>query len=443
MSHNMNTRFFYEDGTGGIFDEQGQEAPSYVEDKSFRLKKLTDLRKSQALFLKEKLKKPKQAAIAANANYDTARKIVNQLNEAHKSHLINFFDEDSTATIQDAVEDLTAKFADLDIKKSRVGEFMKEECNLSIKVVSRHPVARDKEENLQKRADWVEKWVQNGMDYLKNCIFVDESGFDINMRRSRGWSPRGSKSITETPSTKATSHSVLGAISAIGVVNMKLRESGNLKRRKVMGATKRKAPEGQMSVPKGTIGEHYLQFISDTMDIMDEFSEMKGYFIIMDNAPIHVPEIIDPIIMQRGYTPVYLPPYSPELNPIEQFWSIIKAKSGYHSLPNNSYLHVQNLSGWQRGIGHLFRNPQGLAQERGTVSRLQIVYGLRYCGTCHKGVNERGEQVLSCLMDKYSTGSNNIGHVFLAYMDISNNNINFRPQDLRRPIQQRKITSNL
>ncbi|KAG2225439.1 hypothetical protein INT45_010075 [Circinella minor] len=352
MSHNMNTCFFYEDGTGGIFDEQGQEAPSYIEDKSFHLKKLTDLRKYiKNQEVQEKLMKPKQAAIAANVNYNTARKwkqtykddpernipikktnktiyrIVSQLNEAHKFHLINFFNEDCTATIQDAIEDLTAKFADLDIKKSRVAEFMKEECNLSIKVVSRHPVARNKEESLQKRADWVEKWVQNGMDYLKNCIFVDESGFDINMCRSRGWSPCGSKSITETPSTKATSHSVLGAISAISVVSMKLREFGNLKRRKVMGATKRKAPEGQLSIPKGTTGEHYLQFISDTIDIMDEFLGMKGYFIIMDNAPIHVPEIIDPIIMQRGYTPVYLlPPYSPKLNPIEQFWSIIKAK---------------------------------------------------------------------------------------------------------------------
>ncbi|KAG1464956.1 hypothetical protein G6F46_009144 [Rhizopus delemar] len=335
MSHNMNTLFFYEDGTGGIFDEQGQEAPSYVEDKSFRLKKLTDLRK----YIKNQ-----KVQVETRSPADTEMKEaepkkerdlqynvytfedLSQLNEAHKSHLINFFDEDSTATIQDAVEDLTAKFANLDIKKSRVAEFMKEECNLSIKVVGRHPVARNKEENLQKRADWVEKWVQNGMDYLKNCIFVDESGFGINMRRSRGWSPRGSKSITETPSTKATSHSVLGTISAIGVVNMKLRESGNLKRRKVVGATKRKAPEDQLSVPKGTIGEHYLQFISDTMDIMDGFSEMKDYFIIMDNAPIHVPEIIDPIIIQRGYIPVYLPPYSPELNLIEQFWSIIKTK---------------------------------------------------------------------------------------------------------------------
>ncbi|KAG0786612.1 hypothetical protein G6F62_008901 [Rhizopus arrhizus] len=164
------------------------------------------------------------------------------------------------------------------------------------------------------------------MDYLNNCVFVNESGFDINMLRNQGWSPCGSQATTTTSSTKATSHSVLGAISAAGVDNVKLRESGNIKKRKVVGATKRKAPEDQLSVPKGTTGEHYLQFINDTMDIMDEFPEMKGYFIIMDNAPIHVPEMIDPIIMKRGYTPVYLPPYSPELNPIEQFWAVIKAK---------------------------------------------------------------------------------------------------------------------
>jgi hypothetical protein len=29
----MNTDFFYENGTGDIFDEQVQEAPSYFEDK--------------------------------------------------------------------------------------------------------------------------------------------------------------------------------------------------------------------------------------------------------------------------------------------------------------------------------------------------------------------------------------------------------------------------
>ncbi|KAG2191411.1 hypothetical protein INT47_012674 [Mucor saturninus] len=384
-------QFFYEDGTGNIRDDRGQEAPSFVEETSFRLKKLTDLRKCikskdiqfempisnditmeeaspkkertlqynvytiedrkrYFYFLKEKLMKPKQAAEAANVNYDTARKWkkayeddperniptkktnlgsnrpVSQLDERHKTHLVQFFDEDASATIQDAVENLTATFEGLQIKKTRVAEFMREECNLSIKVVSRHPVGRNKEATLQARANWVDHWIGNGMDYLNNCIFVDESGFDINMRRSRGWSQRGTEAIITTPSARGVSHTVIGAISAIGVVNLSMRESGNVKRRKVVGATKRKAPEDKLSVPKGTTGGHYLQFLNDTMDIMDEFPEMKGYFIIMDNAPIHVPGVIDPVIVKRGYTPVYLPPYSPELNPIEQFWAIVKGK---------------------------------------------------------------------------------------------------------------------
>ena len=173
---------------------------------------------------------------------------ISQFGEDHKRHLINFFDEDASATIQDAVDDLTSSFAGLEIKKSRVAEFMKEECNPSIKVVTRHPAARNREENLQARADWVNQWTQNGMDYLKNCIFIDESGFDVNMRRSRGWSAQGTRAIVVTPSTKGTSHTVIGAISAIGVVNLSLRKAGNTKKRRVVGATKRKAHEDRLSV---------------------------------------------------------------------------------------------------------------------------------------------------------------------------------------------------
>ncbi|KAI8334521.1 hypothetical protein EDC96DRAFT_548313 [Choanephora cucurbitarum] len=118
----------------------------------------------------------------------------------------------------------------------------------------------------------------------------------VYLLMSLGCSSRGSKSITETLSTKATSHNTLGIASAISVMNMKLRESGNLKRKKVVGVTKkRKAPEDQLSVPKGTTGEHYLQFISDIHGV---FRNERIFFIIMDNATIHVSEIIDSIIMQ-------------------------------------------------------------------------------------------------------------------------------------------------
>lgn len=131
---------------------------------------------------------------------------------------------------------------------------------------------------------------------------------------------------------------IVGAISPFGVVNVAMREPGNVKRRKVVGATKRKAPGDKLSIPKGIAGFQYLQFISDKMDIMDNFSELKGVYIVMDNAPINVPSITDPSITKRGYVPVYLPLYSPELNPIEQFWSAVKSKVKRHLLKDTETL---------------------------------------------------------------------------------------------------------
>jgi transposase len=67
-----------------------------------------------------------------------------------------------------------------------------------------------------------------------------------------------------------------------------------------------------------------VQFISDTLDTMDAFSNMKGFHIVMDNAPIHSLGAIGLIILEKGYIPVYLPPYSPEINPNGMFWKLLK-----------------------------------------------------------------------------------------------------------------------
>lgn len=50
------------------------------------------------------------------------------------------------------------------------------------------------------------------------------------------------------------------------------------------------------------------------------------YYLIMDNAPIHTNKDIQNYIEKRRYGCIYLPPCSPELNSIEQFWSVCKSK---------------------------------------------------------------------------------------------------------------------
>lgn len=261
-------------------------------------------------------------------NTNRVNRKTSQLQEEHKQFLINYYDEFPQARTKDAVDSLTENFENFSLKETVVGEFISKECNLSIKRITRHPKARNDPVKLKARREWVEEWSKTSMDFNTNCIFIDESAFDINMRPSTARSARGTPAIVVTPSTKAISHTILGAISAMGVINIEIRVPVPPKKMKVVGSRKRKASAPKKPSFGGTNSGHYLNFIKKTLDQMDKYPEMKGFYLIMDNSPIHNKKDgdIDHIIESRGYKCVYLPPYSPELNPIEQFWAVVKGK---------------------------------------------------------------------------------------------------------------------
>jgi transposase len=48
--------------------------------------------------------------------------------------------------------------------------------------------------------------------------------------------------------------------------------------------------------------------------------------IVMDSASFHKSEETQEIIETNGHTLLFFPPYSPDLNPIENYWAIIKEK---------------------------------------------------------------------------------------------------------------------
>jgi hypothetical protein len=50
---------------------------------------------------------------------------------------------------------------------------------------------------------------------MQNCVFLDESGFDINMCRSRAWSQRDTQAIIKLPSERVVSHTNIGIVSAL------------------------------------------------------------------------------------------------------------------------------------------------------------------------------------------------------------------------------------
>ncbi|KAG1314898.1 hypothetical protein G6F64_001108 [Rhizopus arrhizus] len=192
---------------------------------------------------------------------------------------------------------------------------------------------RSSEEKIQERSDWIRKWENTDRDFTRNYVFLDESAFHINLKRSMAWSKKGTPAVVTVPKTRATTTTtILGAISAEGLIKCSLRlpqPPSNKKR-------KRGDSVGQMS--KGTVTGHYISFLRATMDEMDRYPHMKGHYLVMDNAPIHTSEDIAKYIESCGYRYAYLPSSSPELNPIEQFWSVVKSK-----VKRNKFLEKETL----------------------------------------------------------------------------------------------------
>ena len=50
----------------------------------------------------------------------------------------------------------------------------------------------------------------------------------------------------------------------------------------------------------------------------------KGACVLMDNYSIHKGKEIERVIKKAGAKLIYLPPYSPDFSPIENFWSKVK-----------------------------------------------------------------------------------------------------------------------
>ncbi|ORE13549.1 hypothetical protein BCV71DRAFT_294151 [Rhizopus microsporus] len=181
------------------------------------------------------------------------------LSKEHKTAVINFIDSNPSASVVEVTEHL-----------------LNRECSLSLKKADFHSVERNSPAKVEERHDWVRKWENTDMNFLTNCVFLDESTFDINMKRSRAWSKKGTRATVTRPVTRANTASILGAISAEGLITIGVKKPRPAKKRKA-----------ERYISSGTVTGHYISFLKMTLDEMDKHSHMKGYYVVMDNAPIH------------------------------------------------------------------------------------------------------------------------------------------------------------
>ena len=110
-----------------------------------------------------------------------------------------------------------------------------------------------------------------------------------------GWGKKGEPLVQSLPARRGKNLSVLGAIDLEGVVAHTSKE-GALTRADV---------------------ERFLR-----VDLLPQL--LPGSVLVLDNASIHKGGNIERLATGAGCRVLYLPPYSPDLNPIELIWSFVK-----------------------------------------------------------------------------------------------------------------------
>jgi transposase len=169
---------------------------------------------------------------------------------------------------------------------------------------SLHATEQDRPDVRSARANWKRKQPQ--LD-PKKLIFVDETGTSTNMTRVRGRCRRGKRLVAKVP-------------------------HGHWKMTTFVAALRQSGMTAPFVVDAPMNGEIFLAYLEQCL--VPTLS--PGEIVSMDNLPAHKVAGVREFIEATGAVLWMLPPYSPDLNPIEQSFSKLKAhlrRAGERSIP--------------------------------------------------------------------------------------------------------------
>jgi transposase len=130
----------------------------------------------------------------------------------------------------------------------------------------------------------------------QRLVFIDESGAKTNMTRLYGRAKAGNRAVDDTPSGHWCTTTMISSV----------RLDGSTACMVVDGAT-----------TKDVFRAYVEQILLPTL--------IEGDIVVLDNLSAHKNQEVKNLIESVGAQLWYLPPYSPDLNPIEKMWSKIKS----------------------------------------------------------------------------------------------------------------------
>lgn len=153
------------------------------------------------------------------------------------------------------------------------------------------PLAQERDE--QKRGLW--RWLAARFD-ARRLVFIDESGFHTSMTRLRARAPKGKRVYGRVPRNRGKNQTLIAAISLEGGMSASL------------------------SIEGSTDAELFETYVEEVLAPTLE----AGQVVVLDKLGAHRTERVRELVEGRGADLLFLPSYSPDLNPIEEAFSKIK-----------------------------------------------------------------------------------------------------------------------
>jgi transposase len=149
--------------------------------------------------------------------------------------------------------------------------------------------------------------MQMGLDPRK-LVFIDETSASTNMTRRYGRGTRGERLVCKIP-------------------------HGHWKTSTFIAALRHNRVTAPLLLDGAMNGQSFLAYVEQILAP----TLKRGDIVVMDNVSVHKVAGVREAIEARGAMLLYLPPYSPDLHPIEQFFSKLKAilrKAAARSIDN-------------------------------------------------------------------------------------------------------------
>jgi transposase len=151
---------------------------------------------------------------------------------------------------------------------------------------------RDTERVQTERLDF---WQQIADIRVEDLIFIDEAGVNLAMTRLYARALKGQRATSTRTNQPGKNQTMIGAIALSGIV-------------------------AALTFEGSTDGPTFLAFVKQVLVP----NLWEGACVILDNLKAHHVEGVVAAIEAVGAKVIYLPPYSPDFNPIELFWSKVK-----------------------------------------------------------------------------------------------------------------------